>query len=112
MRQQFYAFDASVSKAIRQQFAQNAAAWPSRGASRREPVQLKPGDFVLEVVSGPVPFLGDAVKGPFRVVEVRGNSVVVLTSTDFRRAEQFARHIRSLAQCWDRRLQTAAALAQ
>jgi hypothetical protein len=79
MRQQFDAFDASVFNAIRKQFAKNAAAWPSRGASRREPVQLKPGDLVLEVVSGPVPTLGEAVKGPFKVVEVRGYMVVVLS---------------------------------
>jgi hypothetical protein len=48
--------------------------------------------------------LGEAVKGPFRVVEVRGNSVVVLTtgSTDFKHAVLFTRHISTLARYLDR----------
>jgi hypothetical protein len=113
LRQLFDAFDASVFQAIRQQFAKNAAAWPLRGGSRREPVQVKPGDLVLEVVSGPVPTLGEAVKGPFRVVEVRGNGVVVLTtgSTDFRQAVHFTRHISHLARYLDR-ASVRSALAQ
>jgi hypothetical protein len=104
LRRLFEGFDASVFQAIRQQFAKNAAAWPLRGGSRRAPVQLKPGDLVLEVVSGPVAALGEAVKGPFRVVELRGNGVVVLTTgrTDFRQAVQFTRHISNLARYLDR----------
>jgi hypothetical protein len=77
-------------------FAKNATAWPSRGGSRRELAQLKPGDLVLEVVSGPVATLGEAVKGPFRVVEVRGNGVVIVATggTAFKQAELFPRNIR------------------
>jgi hypothetical protein len=104
MRQLFDSFDLSVFQSIKRQFAKNAAAWPMRGGSRREPGQLKPGDLALEVVSGHVSTLGEAVKGPFRVVEVRGNGVVVLTtgSTDFKQAVLFTRHISTLARYLDR----------
>lgn len=104
MRRLFEGFDAAVFQSIRQQFAKNAAAWPLRGGSRRQPPELKAGDLVLEVVSGPVAALGEAVKGPFRVVEVRGNGVVVLTtgSTDFKQAVHFTRHISNLARYLDR----------
>jgi hypothetical protein len=49
-RQLFEGFEATVFQAIRQQFAKNAAAWPLRGATRREPAQLKPGDLALEIL--------------------------------------------------------------
>lgn len=105
MRQQFAEFDASVFQSIRQQFAKNAAAWPLRGGTPRSaPVDLRAGDLVLEVVSGPVPALGEAVKGPFRVLEVRGNGVVILStgSTDFKAAAPFSRHISNLARYLDK----------
>jgi hypothetical protein len=75
-----------------------------RGGSRREPALLQPGDLALEVVSGPVSTLGEAVKGPFWVVEVRGNGVVVLTTggTAFKQAVLFTRHISNLARYLDR----------
>lgn len=113
MRRLFEGFDATVFQAIRQQFAKNAAAWPLRGGSSRELAQLKPGDLALEVVSGPVSTLGEAVKGPFRVVEVRGNGVVVLTtgSTDFKQAVHFTRNIGNLARYLDR-ASVRAAMAQ
>jgi transposase InsO family protein len=105
LRQQLAEFDASVWQSIRSQFAKNAAAWPLRGGTPRlPPVQLKPGDLVLEIVSGPVPALGEAVKGPFRVVQVRDNGVVVLTtgSTGFRDAVCFKRHVSNLARYLDK----------
>jgi hypothetical protein len=103
-RQLLDSFDLSVFQSIRKQFAKNAAAWPSRGGRRRELAQLKPGDLVLEVVSGPVPTLGEAVKGPFRVVEVRGNGVVIVATggTAFKQAELFPRNISSLAKFYDK----------
>jgi hypothetical protein len=104
MRQLFDSFDLSVFQSIKRQFAKNAAAWPMRGGSRREPALLQPGDLALEVVSGPVSTLGEAVKGPFRVVEVRGHGVVVLTTggTAFKPAVLFTRHISNLARYLDR----------
>jgi hypothetical protein len=46
MRQLFDSFDLSVFQSIQQQFARNAAAWPMRGGSRREPAQLKPAQVI------------------------------------------------------------------
>jgi hypothetical protein len=104
LRQQLDAFDKSVFRAIKRQFAENAAAWPRRCGSRREPVQVKPGDLVLEVVDGHVGTLDKNVHGPFRVLEVRDNGVTVVTtgSTDFKDDVRFTRHASNLARYLDR----------
>jgi hypothetical protein len=106
LQQRRIAVDRAVFEQIRQQFQQNAAAWPHRGAGLRAQSrpQLKPGDLVLEVVSGPVAALDKSVLGPFRVVEVRDSGVVVLTigNTAFKNAVLFKRHISNLARYLDK----------
>jgi hypothetical protein len=115
LRQQLASMDQEVFGRIQQQFARNARAWPLRGGRRRSDaaVAFQPGDLVLEVVSGPVPNLGDGVRGPFRVLEVRDNGVVLLStgSTGFRDAAAFTRHISNLARYLDRRSVRAALAA-
>jgi hypothetical protein len=59
------AIDKAVFDQIREQFRQHAAAWPLRGAGLRKLPELKVGDLVLEVLSGPVAALDKAVLGPF-----------------------------------------------
>jgi hypothetical protein len=114
LRQQLAAYDQDVFGRIQQQFARNARAWPLRGGGRKASgtVTFQPGDLVLEVVSGPVANLGDGVRGPFRVVEVRDNGVVLLStgSTGFRDAAAFTRHISNLA-CYLDKSSVCAALA-
>jgi hypothetical protein len=106
LQQQLAAYDQEVFGRIQQQFARNARAWPLRGARRQASgsVVFKPGDLVLEVVSGPVANLGDGVRGPYRVLEVRDNGVVLLStgSTGFRDAAAFTRHISNLARYLDK----------
>lgn len=99
MRQRMLEVDLAVFDQIRQQFQQNAAAWPRRGASLRAQPQLHAGDLVLEVLSGPVASLAKSVLGPFRVVEVRDSGVVVLSTGDtaFKDTVAFKRHISNLA---------------
>lgn len=80
LRQRMLEVDLAVFDQIRQQFQQNAAAWPRRGAALRAQPQLKSGDLVLEVLSGPVASVAKSVLGPFRVVEVRESGVVVLVT--------------------------------
>ncbi len=65
---------------------------------------MKPGDLVLEVLSGPVAALGKSVLGPFRVVEVRDSGVVVLSTgnTAFKDTVVFKRHISNLARYLDK----------
>ena len=115
LRQLLAGFDESVWQQIRQQFAKNAAAWPLRGGPRQssQSVWLKLGDLVLEIVSGPIPTLGEAVKGPYRVVELCSNGVVVLStgSTGFKEAVCFKRHISNLARYLDKASVQAAFVA-
>ena len=105
LRQQLAVVDQDVFARIKQQFQRNARAWPLRGARRTvdSSVSFNKGDLVLEVVSGPVANLGDGVRGPFRVLEVRDNGVVLLTtgSTGFRDAAAFTRHISNPAKSHD-----------
>jgi hypothetical protein len=98
------AVDKAVFDQIRAQFRQNAAAWPLRGAGLRKLPELKVGDLVLEVLSGPVAALDKAVLGPFRVVELRDSGVVVLSTGDtrFKATMRFKRHISNLALYLDK----------
>jgi hypothetical protein len=98
------AVDRAVFEQIKQQFQQNAAAWPRHGAALRAQPQLKVGDLVLEVVSGPVAALDKTVLGPFTVAEIRESGVVVLETgdTDFKDTVQFERHISNLALYLDK----------
>lgn len=104
MRQRMLEVDLAVFEQIRQQFQQNAAAWPRRGAPLRAQPQLKAGGLVLEVLSGPVASLAKSVLGPFRVVEVRESGVVVLSTGDtaFKDTVVFKRHISNLARYLDK----------
>jgi hypothetical protein len=104
MRQRMLEVDLAVFDQIRQQFQQNAAAWPRPGAPLQKQPQLKAGDLVLEVLSGPVASLAKSVLGPFRVVEVRESGVVVLSTGDtaFKDTVVFKRHISNLARYLDR----------
>jgi len=106
LRRRMMAVDKAVFDQIRQQFQQNAAAWPLRGAGLRAKSrpELKVGDLVLEVLSGPVASLDRAVLGPFRVVEVRESGVVVLGTGDtaFKDTVLFKRHISNLARYLDK----------
>jgi hypothetical protein len=73
------AMDQDVFSRIWQQFAVNAAAWPLRGANaQRTGYDVKVGDLVLEVLSGPVPCMHESVKGPFRVVQVGSHGTVLV----------------------------------
>jgi hypothetical protein len=56
----------------------------------------------LELVSGPVVNLGDGVRGPFRVLEVRDDGVVLLItgSTGFGNAAAFRRYISIWRDTW------------
>ena len=105
-RRRMMAVDRAVFDQIRQQFQQNAVAWPLRGAGLRAKSrpELKVGDLVLEVLSGPVASLDRAVLGPFKVVEVRDSGVVVLSTGDtaFKVAVLFKRHISNLARYLDK----------
>jgi len=102
MQQQLALMQQSVLSGIKQQFQSNAAAWPRRGGKRRvdESVVIKPGDLVLEVISGPVASMEDGVKGPFRVVEIKDNGVVVLSTgvAAFKDAILFKRHLSNLVK--------------
>lgn len=71
-----------------------------RGANaQRTGYDVKVGDLVLEVLSGPVPCMHESVKGPFRVVQVGSNGTVWLSTggTQFKEAATFPRHVSNLA---------------
>jgi hypothetical protein len=104
LRQRMLEVDLMVFDQIRQQFQQNAAAWPHRGAPLRDLPQLRAGDLVLEVLCGPVAALAKSVLGPFRVVEVCESGVVVLSTGDtaFKDTVVFKRHISNLARYLDK----------
>jgi hypothetical protein len=106
LRERMLAVDRGFFEQIRQQFQQNAAAWPRRGAGLRamSRPRLRPGDLVLEVLSGPVAALDKCVLGLFRVLEVRDSGVVVLSTGDtaFKDTVVFKRHISNLARYLDK----------
>jgi hypothetical protein len=104
LRERMRAVDSAVFEQIKQQFRQNAAAWPRRGAGLRKKAVLKPGQLVLEVVSGPVATLDKSVLGPFRVLEVRDSGVVIVSTGDtaFKDTRTFTRHISNLAKFVDK----------
>jgi hypothetical protein len=81
--QELAAVDQDVFARIKQQLQGNARAWPICGARRTVDsyVTSNKGDLVLEVVSGRVANLGGGVRGPFRVLGVRDNGVVLLTTS-------------------------------
>lgn len=105
LQQQLLERDAAVFERIRAQFRRNAAHWPSRFDSRRPAglqEQLRVGDWVLELVAGPVPSLQSRVKGPFKIVDFGGpgGQIAVLQTgrTEFKEARQFRRHVSTLAK--------------
>ena len=55
---------------MRQQFDRSAAAWPRRGDFGKRPASpgFEVGDYVLEVVLGPVASFAKSVLGPWLVV--------------------------------------------
>jgi hypothetical protein len=69
-------------------------------------VQLKPGDFVLEVVSGPVPTLDEAVQACWynslscvSGLLCNGVQFSETSNTDFRRAAEFTCHSSNYVSC-------------
>lgn len=105
LQQQLLDRDADVFDRIQRQFQRNAAHWPSRFDNVRPRLRgghLSVGDWVLELVSGPVPSLQSRVKGPYKVVafEGPGGQIVVLQTgrTEFKEPVQFKRHISTLAK--------------
>ena len=63
---------------------------------------LAVGDWVLELVSGPVPSLQARVKGPYKIVDFigPGNQIAVLQTgrTEFKEPVLFRRHVSTLAR--------------
>lgn len=105
LRERMLAVDRAVFDQIQQQFRRNAADWPHCGKVRaRSQPKLKAGDLVLEVLSGSVASLDQAVRGLFRFVEVHDSGVVVLRTGDpaFRDTVLFKRHISNLARYLDK----------
>lgn len=105
LQQQLLARDVEVFERIREQFKRNAAQWPNRFDNARplhmgEPLRV--GDWVLEIVAGPVPSLQSRVKGPFKVVDFvgPGGQIALLETgrTEFKAPVQFRRHISTLAK--------------
>jgi hypothetical protein len=105
LQQQLLDRDVEVFDRIRAQFQRNAAHWPSRFDSARQQGQGEPlrvGDWVLEILSGPVPSLHARVLGPFRIVDFTGpgGQIALLQTgrTEFLEPRQFQRHISNLAK--------------
>lgn len=102
LQQQSACMQQSVLSGIKQQFDRNAAAWPRRGDFSKRPASpgFQVGDYVLEVVSGPVGSFAEGVKGPWIVKEIRGNGTVVLSTgkTDFKDVILFTRHVANLVK--------------
>jgi len=105
LQQQLLEKDAEVFDRIRQQFDRNAAHWPARLDNVRKRLQgqrLSIGDWVLELVSGPVPALEPRVKGPYRIVDFGGQhselAVLQTGRTEFKEPRRFARHVSTLAK--------------
>jgi hypothetical protein len=105
LQQQLLDRDVEVFDRIRAQFQRNAAHWPSRFDSARQQGQGEPlrvGDWVLEILSGPVPSFHARVLGPFRIVDFMGpgGQIALLQTgrTEFLEPRQFQRHISNLAK--------------
>lgn len=86
-------FEDEALASIRQQFAANLSALQQRAVRDARAVRpIRPGDWVLEILEGPVPALASQVAGPFEVVEVKGTTVVLATdATQFRERRTFVR---------------------
>lgn len=109
LQQQLMEHDAGVFDRIRMQFCKNARQWPlwhdtRKGRLCSEPLQV--GDWVLEMLSGPVPVLQDQVKGPFLVVGLRGDdqqaAVLSTGDTAFKDPVVFKRHVSNLARYYSK----------
>jgi hypothetical protein len=105
LQQQLLERDVAVFDRIRSQFQRNAAHWPSRFDSSRPSwagEQLCVGDWVLEIVAGPVPSFKSRVLGPFKIVGFTGpggqTAILQTGKTEFRAAEQYKRHVSTLAK--------------
>jgi hypothetical protein len=105
LQEQLLERDADVFDRIRQQFDRNAAQWQVRHDKAQQQLakqRLEVGDWVLELVPGPVSALRSHVKGPFLVVELvgRDREIAVLQTgrTQFRDAQRFRRHVSTLAR--------------
>lgn len=105
LQERLWAQDLQVFENIAQQFKRNAAHWPMRLDNRKQRLQgqqLSVGDWVLELVSGPVPSLGEHVRGPYRLVDFcgPGGQLAVLETggTEFRPSQRFNRHVKNLAR--------------
>jgi hypothetical protein len=105
LQQQLQEQDAVVFQRIRMQFYKNARQWPlchdtRKGRLCATPLQV--GDWVLEVLSGPVPALQDQVKGPFVVLVFCGEDqqIAILSTggTAFKDPVVFKRHDSNLAR--------------
>ncbi len=105
LQEQLAQRDAIVLDIIKAQFQRNAAHWPMRLDKVRKRLQgqhLVVGDWVLEMVPGPVPALESGVKGPFLLVDLvgPGSQIAVLETgaTEFKSARRFQRHVGNLAK--------------
>ena len=105
LQERHFAQDAEVFERIREQFERNAAQWPSRldkARSRLQHQNLVIGDWVLELVFGPVPALESRVKGPYLIVDFvgPGQQIAVLETggTQFKDKRRFHRSIWNLAR--------------
>lgn len=105
LQEQHFQRDADAFERIQEQFQRNAAHWPSRLDNVRPRLRgqhLSTGDWILEIVPGPVKALCSGVKGPFLVVDFIGpdRQVAVLETgaTEFKDKCRFRRHVRNLAR--------------
>jgi hypothetical protein len=105
LQQQLMEQEALVFDRIRMQFFKNARQWPLRHDTRRGRLRATPlqvGDWVPEVLSGPVPALHDQVKGPFVVLGFCGDEQeIAILSTGgaaFKDPIVFKRHVSNLAR--------------
>jgi hypothetical protein len=105
LQEQLFDRDAAVFERIQRQFERNAAHWPSRHDNVRHRLQqehLSVGDWVLELVSGPVASLESRVKGPYKIVAFvgPGGQIAVLQTgrTEFKEPVCFRRHVSTLAR--------------
>jgi hypothetical protein len=94
-----------IRRRIRQQFERNAAHWPLRQANahgRYLGEHLAIGDWVLELVAGPVPSLQSRVRGPYLIVDFAGpgDQIAVLQTgrTGFKEPVRFKCHVSTLAR--------------
>jgi hypothetical protein len=105
LQQQLLGYDADVFQKIQTQFFKNSRHWPLRHSSKDKRTQSQPlrvGDWVLEVVSGPVPALHEGVRGPYLIVGFTGaeKEVALLQTggTAFKAPTVFKRHVGNLSK--------------